>query len=70
MELVRTRTWERGCERPFYGIRVETRSKGKRDTNDLLEKDCRKRKRQSEVEELECGLTSDDDDDDDDTHRT
>ena len=70
MELVRTRTWERGCERPFYGIRVETRSKGKRDTNDLLEKDCRKRKRQSEVEELECGLTSDVDDDDDDTHRT
>ena len=70
MELVRTRTWERGCERPFYGIRVETRSKGKRDTNDLLEKDCRKRKRQSEVEELECGLTSDDEDDDDDTHRT
>ena len=70
MELVRTRTRERGCERPFYGIRVETRSKGKRDTNDLLEKDCRKRKRQSEVEELECGLTSDDEDDDDDTHRT
>ena len=71
MELVRTRTRERRCERPFYGIRVETRSKGKRDTNDLLEKDCRKRKRQSEVEELECGLTSDDDDDDDDdTHRT
>ena len=63
---------ERRCERPFYGIRVETRSKGKRETNDHLEKDCRKRKRQSEVEELECGLTSDndDDDDDDDTHRT
>ena len=31
VELVRTRTQERGCEQLFYGIRVDTRrSKGKR----------------------------------------
>ena len=38
MKLVRTRTRERRCERPFYGIRVETMSKGKRETNDHLER--------------------------------
>ena len=56
MELVRARNQERGCEQLLYGIRVDTRrSKGKRETKDHLEKDCRKRERQGGVEELECG---------------
>ena len=47
MELVRTRTQERGCERMFYGIYgigVDTRkSNDERETKDHLEKDCRRR---------------------------
>ena len=32
---------ERGCERLFYGIGVDTRrSKGERETKNHLEKDC------------------------------
>ena len=51
MELVRTRTLEGGCERLFYGIRVDTRgSKGERKTKDHLKKDCRMRERQGRVE--------------------
>ena len=51
MELVRTRTLERGCERLFYGIGVDTRgSKGERKTKDHLKKDCRMRERQGGVE--------------------
>ena len=46
----------RGCEQPFYGIRVDTRRwRGRRETKDHLGKDCQKRQRQSRVEELECG---------------
>ena len=53
---VRTSTQERGCERLFYGIGVDTReSKDERGTKDHLGKDCRKRKRLGRVEELECG---------------
>ena len=56
MELFRTRTQERGCERLFCGIGVDTReSKDERGTKDHLGKDCRKRKRLGRVEELECG---------------
>ena len=47
MELVRTRTQERGCERMFYGIYgigVDTRkSNDERETKDHLEKDFRRR---------------------------
>ena len=51
MELVRTRTLERGCERLFYGIGVDTRgSKGERKTKDHLKQDCRMRERQGGVE--------------------
>ena len=51
MELVRTRTLEGGCERLFYGIRVDTRgSKEERKTKDHLKKDCRMRERQGRVE--------------------
>ena len=47
---------ERGCERLFYGIGVDTRRlKGERETKDHLKKDCLKRERQGGVEELECG---------------
>ena len=46
---------ERGCERLFYGIGVDTRRlKGERETKDHLKKDCLKRGRQGGVEELEC----------------
>ena len=51
MELVRTRTLERRCERLFYGIGVDTRgSKGERKTKDHLKQDCRMRERQGGVE--------------------
>ena len=37
---------ERGCERLFYGIGVDTRRlKGERETKDHLKKDCLKRER-------------------------
>ena len=53
---VRTSTQERGYERLLYGIGADTReSKDERGTKDHLGKDCRKRKRLSRVEELECG---------------
>ena len=56
VELVRTRTQERGCERLFYGTGMDTRrSKGERETKDHLEKDCRKREKQGGMEELRCG---------------
>ena len=43
---VRASTQERGCERLFYGIGVDTReSKDERGTKDHLGKDCRKRER-------------------------
>ena len=46
---------DRGCERLFYGIGVDTRRlKGEREIKDHLKKDCRKRERQGGVEELEC----------------
>lgn len=41
---VRASTQERGCERLFYGIGVDTREpKDERGTKDHLGKDCRKR---------------------------
>ena len=56
MELVRTRTQERGCERPLYGTGMDTRrSKSERETKDHLEKDCRKREKRGGMEELRCG---------------
>ena len=43
---VRTSTQERGCERLFYGIGVDTRElKDERGTKDHLGKDFRKRER-------------------------
>ena len=46
MELFRTRTQERGCERLFCGIGVDTRmSRGERETKDQLEMNCSKRKK-------------------------
>ena len=56
MELVRTRTQERGCEGLFYGTGMDTRrSKGERETKDHLEKDCRKREKRGGMKELRCG---------------
>ena len=44
MELVGTRTQERGWERLFYGNGVDTRrSKGEKEIKDHSEKDCQKR---------------------------
>ena len=44
MELVRTRTQERGGERLFYDIGVNSRkTKSERETKDHLEKNCRER---------------------------
>ena len=41
MELVRTYTQERGWKPQFYSIGVDSgRTKGERETNDHLEKDC------------------------------
>ena len=46
VELVRTRTQERGCEQLFYGIGVDSRrSKGERETKDHLERDFYERER-------------------------
>ena len=44
MELVGTRTQERGWERLFYSNGVDTRrSKGEKEIKDHSEKDCQKR---------------------------
>ena len=59
MELVRTRTQERGGERLFYDIGVDSRrTKSERETKDHLEKNCREREKQGRVEELECSQGS------------
>ena len=50
----RTLTQQRGLERLFYSIGVDTaRTKDKRETKDHLEKDCREGWKQDRVEELE-----------------
>ena len=58
MELFRTFTQERRCERLFCGIGVDTRmSKGEKETKDSKRKS--KGKRQGDMEELDCGWGGD-----------
>ena len=55
VELVRTCTAERGGERLFYSIGVDSRkTKTERETKDHFEKNCSEREKQGRVEELEC----------------
>ena len=53
MELAGTHTWERGCERLFHSIGMDTRRlKSEREAKDNLEKDGGEGKKQGGVDEL------------------
>ena len=53
VELARSHTKERGWERLFYSVNMDSwRSEGMRKTKNYLEKDSRERAKQSWVEEL------------------
>ena len=59
VELVRSCTQERGGERLFYSLGVDSRrTKSERETKDHLEKNCWEGEKQGRVEELECSQGS------------